>query len=218
MTSSKNKKKQSNPQVPASPQAKTWQWWIKEVVVPILLAIIPGYFLLLAGGAIENPFNKREASTATIIVDSPINTTSPTPPQAVSSLPVITRIPETSSFLITATPATVLLLSPSETVIRYFEYLNDKEYSKAWGMFSIPFKMSGKYSGIEGFKDWASDIDKVEVIEPLTVLEESDTYAVVEVFKVIYYTRTGTNTHGLLKFYLSRSQVDSEWEIDAIGM
>lgn len=199
-------------------QTKPWQWWIEKFIVPVLIAVISGYFLLLSSGAIKNPFITNGTSTVTTTVDSPKNLISPTPPQEALSPSSITSIAGTTNVLITTTPATVILLSPTETVIQYYQYLNDREYNKAWGMFSMHFKLYGTYSGIEDYKAWASNINKVEVIEPITVLEENDSNAVVEVFKVIHYTGSGTNTFGLLKIYLSRIEVNSEWQIDAIGM
>lgn len=42
---------------------KPWQWWVEKVVMPILLALISGYFLLIAGGIIDGPFGPDNGTT-----------------------------------------------------------------------------------------------------------------------------------------------------------
>lgn len=66
----RNKKEQTIPIAPNSHQVKTWQWWIEKVFVPILLALLSGFFLLLSSGIIENPFLYQTIPTVT---DSPVS-------------------------------------------------------------------------------------------------------------------------------------------------
>lgn len=60
MTENKGSRQKSNRLEPTSQQAKPWQWWIEKVVVPIVLALISGYFLLIASDIIKNPFQADE--------------------------------------------------------------------------------------------------------------------------------------------------------------
>ena len=49
---------------------KTWQWWVEKVIIPILIALLSGYFLLLSSNIIKNPFQSQVLPTATVIPTS----------------------------------------------------------------------------------------------------------------------------------------------------
>lgn len=55
-----------NPQKP-----KLWHWLIEKVIMPFLLALIPGYFLLLSTGVIDNPFTPLPTPTPIYPSDTP---------------------------------------------------------------------------------------------------------------------------------------------------
>ncbi len=42
---------------------KPWQWWVEKVLMPIMLALLSGYFLLIAGGIIDGPFGADDGTT-----------------------------------------------------------------------------------------------------------------------------------------------------------
>jgi len=39
----------------AKQKPKTWQWWVEKVVMPLVLALISGYILLITSGVIAGP-------------------------------------------------------------------------------------------------------------------------------------------------------------------
>lgn len=145
MTRNKNKKQQSNPQVPNPqvsnpPQAKNWQWWVEKVIVPILLAMIPGYFLLLSTGVIKISPNSDATPTATATIfingsDTPTLadiSTSPTPTQTITTTNILTP---------TYTPT---LTSLSSTILFEDTFIDDRNN---WFTTSgYPYIGAGKYN------------------------------------------------------------------------
>ncbi len=145
MTRNKNKKQQPNPQVPnpqvSNPQqAKNWQWWVEKVIVPILLAMIPGYFLLLSTGVIDNPF-KRQA-TPTVTPTMLINGSDMPDLADISTSPISTQtITPTNIVTPTYTPTSTSL---SSTILFEDAFIDDRNN---WFTTSgYPYIGAGKYN------------------------------------------------------------------------
>jgi hypothetical protein len=141
-------------------------------------------------------------------------------------LPCSTPEPETSLTPVEAptkesiaiTPIDGRVLSPVETVLQYYQYLNGGEYDKAWRMFTIPYRQNKYAARFDEYKTWAANINSVEVVEPFIILEQSDLAASVEIFRVTYHLENAVNTYGHLKIYLARDSASSEWRIEGIGV
>jgi len=117
------------------------QWWMEKVVVPILLAVIPGYFLLISTGVLENPFKPKPAPTDVPVViseESPATERAAVPPSAA------------------AEAATEETLSPAVQVMdQYYNYINaaniSEDLSRAWDLLTNKLQCSSNDCKFDDF-------------------------------------------------------------------
>lgn len=150
-----NNIRQRNP----NPQkSKSWQWWIEKVIVPILLAMIPGYFLLLSTGAIDNPFKSQP---------TPVETPTATLTETSTNIPTITLITTvpveasvTSTTVVVSVTPTEVTLSPAIQVMdQYYKYINNAnipdDFSRAWDLLTQKLKCnSSDQCKFENYRDF----------------------------------------------------------------
>lgn len=82
-------------------------------------------------------------------------------------------------------------------------------------MFTTNFQQNQTAKNFEEYRNWAVNITRVVLSEPITIVEQNDLFATVEIYRVMYYLQGGSaTTRENMKFYLVRPFANSEWLIN----
>jgi hypothetical protein len=135
--------------------------------------------------------------------------------------PTSTQVPPTTTpTRPTPTPASqpstaVSESSPVDVVERYYQLLNNRDYDKAWAMFTLRFQQNQPAKNLSEYKAWAKNISRVSLQPPKTVLEQTDTQATVQIARVLYYLQSGSVlTYDNFRIYLRCETPNQDWLID----
>jgi len=166
-------------------------------LVITFLACIAAYLALIPEGK-RWPFQTQATATYSVTV---LLTNTPLPPTE-TSMPTDTPVP--------STPTEAPTLSPVQTVEHYYHLLNNKEYEKAWAMFTPWFQEHQVADNIDDYIDWARQVKEVVVVDT-QILEQTDTEATV-LAHLLYEMQDGrTLEYANLRIYLERETADHAW-------
>ncbi len=131
---------------------KTWQWWIEKVLMPIVVAILSGYILLLASHVIKTPSWLLSVSTTT----PPVDTWEDATPEGSNGDAITDPVTVTPTYEMKAVVVEYIAVDGDTLVGISREYMNVDKYADAIGRancigtLKIDDKVTIKYYIVQG--------------------------------------------------------------------
>jgi serine/threonine protein kinase len=160
----------------------------------------------LSGQAPEPNATPTRAPT---VIDTPTYTPTTTVPSTRTPTPTSTPSPTPTPEL----PAS----SPEEAVERYYQFLNNGQYDKAWAMFTLDFQQNQPANNLSEYARWAMSVKRVDLVGPITILAQNATQATVRIPFVSYVMQDdAVRNYSNLKLHLKRETLGHDWLIDGV--
>ncbi|MGB3655837.1 MAG: serine/threonine protein kinase, partial [Rivularia sp. (in: cyanobacteria)] len=102
--------------------------------------------------------------------------------------------------------------SPSQTIINYYQTINNRNYSTGWNQLTSKFKRNKSNNSYSEYIDWWNKVQRVEVERANTLLTTSNTATVEAQMK--YYLKSGRVISDAQRFKLIWNATQQNWNFD----
>ena len=103
-------------------------------------------------------------------------------------------------------------LSPSQSVINYYNTINNRDYTTSWNQLTAKFQREKSNNTYSEYTNWWNQVQRVEIETAKTITSTSNT-ATVEV-KLEYQMKSRRVIPNVLRFQLVWNQVQKNWNFD----